>query len=70
MTVLKSGLWTMQYAMNSLALDLLEAFVGDLAQDGDFQVVWLFQLLFEKLLVVGAVCGLVVPGQFAFDFFY
>ncbi len=68
--VLKSGLWTMQYAMNSLALDLIEAFIGDLAQDGDLQPVWFFQLLLEELLVVRPVFGLVVLGEFGFDSIY
>ncbi len=56
--------------MNSLALDLLEAFIGDLAKDGDLQPHRIFQLLFEELLVVGAVGGLVVPGEGGFDLGY
>lgn len=52
------------------ALDLLEAFIGDLAQDGGLQPHRIFQLLLEELLVVGPVGGLVVPGEGGFDFGY
>ena len=54
--------------MNSLTFDLLEAFIGDLAQDADLQAAWLFQLFFEELLEVGAVFRLVVFGESGFDF--